>query len=82
MLIFRPGFLTPKVWFVLEALVIFFFFFLGGEGGGGVFPYLVGITGTLNSEYSPFPVLAFPKKGSKKFPSTQFVWCKHALGLL
>ena len=36
MLIFGPGFLTPKVWFVFEAPVIFFLLGGGGwEGGGG-----------------------------------------------
>ena len=66
MLIFGPGFLTPKVWFVFEAPVIFFFF--GGGGGGGVFPNLLVITVTLNSEYSPLPVLAFPKTRFQKIP--------------
>ena len=60
-LILGPGFLTPKVWFVFEAPVIFFLWGGGGcEGGGGVFPHLLVITVTLNSKYSPLPVLAFP----------------------
>ena len=68
-LIFGPGFLTPKVWFVFEATVFFVFcFFWGGGGRAGVYPYLMVITVTFKFRVFPPSCTGIFNKKVPKIP--------------